>query len=60
MTSELCEELEVQISVHQESVLSLKFFAMVVDEIAENAREGLMDEILCADDFVLIVKLLKI
>ena len=51
--SELAEEFLVQVGVHQESVLSPLLFAIVVHVISEKAREGLMNEILYADDFVL-------
>ena len=43
---ESSEEFLVQVGVHQESVLSLLLFAIAVDAISENAREGLMNEIL--------------
>ena len=52
--SELFQEFLVQVGVHQESVLSPLLFAIAVDVILENAREGLMNEILYADDLVLI------
>ena len=48
--SELSPEFLVQVGVHQESVLSPLVFAIAVDVISENAREGLMNEILYADD----------
>ena len=39
---------------HLGSVLSPLLFAMVIDEVTENARQGWMKQILYADDFVLI------
>ena len=51
--SELSEEFSVQVGVHQESVMSPLFFAIAVDVISENAAEGLMNEILYAEDLVL-------
>ena len=54
--SKLSEEFVVQVGVHQGSVLSPLLFAIAVDVISENAREGLMNEILHADDFVLCSK----
>ena len=51
--SELSPEFLVQVAVHQGSVLSPLLFAIAVDIISENAREGLMIEILHADDLVL-------
>ena len=53
MGSELSKEFLVQVGVHQESVLSLLVFAIAVIVISENAREGLMNEILHANDLVL-------
>ena len=52
--SEVSEEFLVQVGVHQGSVFSPLLFAIVVDVISENAREGLMNEILYADDLVLL------
>ena len=48
----LSEEFLVQVGVHQESVFLPLLFAIVVDVISENAREGLMNEILYAHDLV--------
>ena len=52
--SESPEEFSVQVGVHEGSLLSPLLFAIAVDIISENAREGLMNEILYADDLVLI------
>ena len=54
--SELSQEFLVQVGVHQGSVLSPLLFAIAVDVISENAREGLMNEILYGDDLVLMSK----
>lgn len=51
--SELSEEFEVKVGVHQGSVLSPLVFAIVVDVVTESAREGLISEMLYADDLVL-------
>ena len=51
--SEFSEEFYVAVGVHQRSVLSPLLFAIVVDVATENAREGLMKEILYADDLLL-------
>ena len=51
--SELSEQFLVQGGVHQGSVLSPLLFAITVDVIIENAREGLMNKILIADDLAL-------
>ena len=51
--SELYQEFLVQVGVHQGSVLSPLLFAIAVNIISENAREGLMNEILYANDLVL-------
>ena len=50
---ELSEEFEVKVGVHQGSVLSPLLFAIAVDVITESVRNGLMSEILYADDSVL-------
>ena len=51
--SELSQELLVQVGVDQGSVLSPLPFEIAVDVISENAREGLMNEILYSGDLVL-------
>ena len=51
--SELSEEFEVKVGVHQGSVLSPLVFAIVVDVVTESVRNGLMSEMLYADDLVL-------
>ena len=51
--SGLLEEFSVKVGVHQGSVLSPSLFAMVIDEVTENARKGRMKPILYADDLVL-------
>ena len=53
MGSALSEEFLVQVGVHQGSELSLLLFAIVVDVISENAREGMMNKMLYVDDLVL-------
>ena len=53
MISESSEEFLIQVGVHQGSVLLPLLFAIAVDVILENAREDLMNEILYADDLVL-------
>ena len=47
------EEFEVKVGVHQRSVLSSLLFAIVVDVITENARRGVVDGLLYADDLVI-------
>ena len=47
------EEFEVKVGVHQGSVLSSLLFAIVVDVIAENARRGVVNKLLYADDLVI-------
>ena len=47
------KEFEVKVVVHQGSVLSPLLFAIVVDVIAENARRGVVNELLYADNLVL-------
>ena len=59
MRSELSEKLLVQVGVHQGSVLSPLLFAIAVDVISENPREGLMNEIFYVDDLVLMSESIK-
>ena len=47
------EEFEVNVGVHQGSVLTPLLFAIVVDVITENARRGVVNELLYADDLVI-------
>jgi len=49
----LSEEFFVKVAVHQGTVLSPFLFAMVMEEVTENARKSWMKEILYADDLVL-------
>ena len=51
--SELSEEFLVQVGVHQKSVSSPLLFAITMDVISENTREGLMNQILYENDLVL-------
>ena len=53
MRLELYEELWVLVGVHQGNVLSPLVFAIAVGVIMVYEKEGLMSEILCADDLVL-------
>ena len=50
MDSELSEEFEVKVWMHQESVLSPFLFAVVIDIITEFAGEGVLGDLLYADD----------
>ena len=51
--SELSEEFEVNVGIHQGSVLSRFLFAVVVDVVTEFARDGVLRGLLHADDLVL-------
>ena len=51
--SELSEEFEVKVGMHQGSVLSPLLFAVVVDVVTEFVNEGALSELLYADDIVL-------
>ena len=42
----------MKVGVHQGSVLSPLVFAMVIDEVTQNARKGWVKQILHADDLV--------
>ena len=50
------EEFEVKVGVHQGSVLSPLLFAIVANVITENARRGVVNESLYADDLVIMSK----
>ena len=50
---ELSEEFEVAVGVHQGSMLLPLPFAIAVDVITEGVRNGLMSQMLYADDLVL-------
>ena len=52
--SELSEEFEVKVGMHQGSVLSSFLLAVVVDVVTEFAKEGALGELLYADDLVLL------
>ena len=49
-------EFEVKVGVNQGSVLSPLLFAIVVDVITENARKSVVNELLYADDLVIMSK----
>ena len=53
MGSAYSEEFEVKVGVHQGSVLSPLMFTIVVDVITENARRGVVNELLYVDDLVI-------
>ena len=53
------EEFEVKVGVHQGSVLSPLLFAIVVDVITKNAKRGVVNELLYADDLVIMSEDLK-
>ena len=53
MGSAYSEEFEVNVGVHQGSVLSPLLFVIVVDVITENATRGVVNELLYADDLVI-------
>ena len=47
------EKFEVKVGVHQGAVLSPLLFAIVVDVVTENARRGVVNVLLYADDLVI-------
>ena len=50
------EKFQVKVGVHQGTVLSLLLFVIAVDLITKNARRNVVDELLRADDLVIIAK----
>ena len=53
MNSELSEEFEVKVGMHQGSVLSHFLFAVVVDVVTKLASDCVLSELLYDDDSVL-------
>ena len=51
--------MKVGVGVHQGSVLSPLLFVMVVDEVMNNARKGMMKQLLYADDLVLMGEIME-
>ena len=51
--SGLSEEFGIRVGVHRGSVISPLIFAIAVDAVTEQARKGLLNEILYADDLML-------
>ena len=47
------KEFEVKVGVHEGSVLSQLLLTVVVDAITKNVRRGMVNELLYADDLVL-------
>ena len=58
LDSELSEEFEVKVGMHQGSVLSPFLFAVVVDVVTEFAREGVLSELLYDDDLILMSEII--
>ena len=54
------KEFKVKVGVHQGSVLSPLLLALVVNVITENARRGVVKELLYADDLVLMSKTMEV
>ena len=52
--SELSEEFEVKVGMHQGSVLSPFLFVVVVDAVTKFVREHALTELLHSDDLVLV------
>ena len=57
--SGLSDEFFVNVGVHQGSVLLSLLFAIVVDAVTERMRDGSINEILYADDLILVGKTMK-
>ena len=52
----LSKEFEMKVGVHQGSMLLPLFFVIMVDVVTKSVRNGLMSEILYANDLVLMSK----
>ena len=57
--SELSEEFEIKVGMHQRSVESPLLFALVIDVVTELKREVVLSESMNADDFVLMSETIK-
>ena len=57
--SELSEEFEVKVGMHQGSVQSHFILAVVVDVVTELDKKGALSELLYADDLVLMREIIK-
>ena len=57
--SELSEDFEVEVEMHQGSVLSCFLFAVVVYVVTEFAKKGALCELLYTDDLVLTSETIK-
>ena len=57
--SELTEEFQVKVVMHQGSVLSYFLFSWLVDVVTEFAREGALSEPLYVDDLVLMTETIE-
>ena len=55
----LFEEFEVSVGVHQGSLLSLLLFTIVIDVVTNDITEDTLQEILYADDLVLIAETME-
>ena len=49
------ESFNVKVGVHQGLILSPLLFTLVMDEVTKDIREGVVKEMLYADDIVLVV-----
>ena len=52
----LSEEFEVNVGVHHGSVLSQMLFAIVIDVVTNEMKEGMLQELLYADDLLFIAE----
>ena len=53
------EEFEVKAGVHQGSLLASLLFPTFVDVTTKNAKRGVVHELLCVDDLVLMSKTME-
>ena len=56
MDSELSEEFEANVCIHQGSVLSFSLFSVVANVVTELACEGVLSELLYAEDLILMTE----
>ena len=59
VVTELSEEFEANVWIHQGSVLSpFLYFSVVVDVVTELACEGVLSELLYAEDLILMTEII--
>ena len=56
VATHLCDEFEVNVGIHNGSVLSPLMFVIVIDVVTNKIGDGTLQQLLYADDLVLIAE----